>query len=152
MSAVSRLPGLRLFVPVMVALTALLALGGVALAVINAGRPVVPAASAASGESAVVESRIRDLSAIAPVASPPAVPVSSANPDPNPDPNLGPDPGAPAGENPDQAIRAESGPGEFGPARSRLPGADPRAGNRRDPGSPSRGRRALPPSPPPRPG
>lgn len=87
MSAVSRLPGLRLFVPVMVALTALLALGGVALAMINAGRPAAPAAP---GGSAVVESRIRDLSAIAPVASPPAVPVGSANPDPNPD--------APAGD------------------------------------------------------
>ncbi|GAA4190108.1 hypothetical protein GCM10022252_27840 [Streptosporangium oxazolinicum] len=68
----------------MVALTALLALGGVALAMINAGRPATPAAS---GGSTVVESRVRDLSAIAPVASPPAVPMDSANPDPNPTPD-----------------------------------------------------------------
>ncbi|MEU4405326.1 lytic murein transglycosylase [Streptosporangium sp. NPDC023963] len=89
----SRLPGLRLFVPVVVVMTALLALGGVALAVINAGRPSAPAASAASGESAVVESRIRDLAAIAPVTGSPTVP---ANPDPSPEPN----PDAPAGEDP----------------------------------------------------
>ncbi|MGJ6968114.1 lytic murein transglycosylase [Streptosporangium sp. G11] len=99
----SRLPGLRLFVPVMVAMTALLALGGVALAVINAGRPAAPAAS---GESAVVESRIRDLSAIAPVASPPAIPVDPANPNPD----------APAGDDPDPAATGPRDPGSRDPA------------------------------------
>jgi len=65
----------------MVALTALLALGGVALAMINAGGTAIPATSS---KSTVVESRVRDLAAIAPVASPPAVPVSPADPGPTP--------------------------------------------------------------------
>ncbi|MER6828554.1 lytic transglycosylase domain-containing protein [Streptosporangium sp. NPDC000563] len=100
----SRLPGLRLFVPVVVAITALLALGGVALAMINAGRPATPATSAGG---AVVESRVRDLAAIAPVASPPAAPVSPADPAPTaqvvpaePDPTT---PAVPVGD--DQAPR-----------------------------------------------
>ncbi|MEU8382075.1 hypothetical protein AB0C32_23155, partial [Streptosporangium sp. NPDC048865] len=128
----SRLPGLRFLIPVAVVMTALLALGGVALAVINAGRPVAPAASAASGESAVVESRVRDLSAIAPVASPPAVPPGSANPDqdpdlnPNPDqdPNLNPDP------NPDPSPAPDSG----SPEGSASQGPTPGPGTTADPG------------------
>ncbi len=134
MSAVSRLPGLRLFVPVAVVMTALLALGGVALAVINAGRPSAPAASAAFGESAVVESRIRDLSAIAPVAAPPTVPAGSANPNPNPNPDSELDPDAPAGEDPapqnpdprDSGSRDPASPGPTpGPEAGRTPVPEP---------------------------
>ncbi|MFF3441413.1 lytic murein transglycosylase [Streptosporangium sp. NPDC002721] len=125
----SRLPGLRLLVPVAVVMTALLALGGVALAVINAGRPVAPATS---GESAVVESRIRDLSAIAPVADPPAVPVGPADLgsglDPNPDVSAGdnPDPQSPDSQSPD--------PRSPDPQSSdpRIP--DPRSPDPQDPG------------------
>ncbi|WP_326829632.1 lytic transglycosylase domain-containing protein [Streptosporangium sp. NBC_01810] len=118
----SRLPGLRVFVPVVVALTALVALGGVALAVITGGRPAAP------DGNAVVESRIRDLSALAPVVGRTAVPPATADaanpenpgsPDP-PSPDRGsPGPNNPVGgeaapENP--ASRPSSAPGPVGTA------------------------------------
>ncbi|MFI6454264.1 lytic transglycosylase domain-containing protein [Streptosporangium amethystogenes] len=77
----------------MVALAVLVALGGVALAVITGGRPAAP------DGNTVMESRIRDLAAIAPVvgrsATPPAT-ADSAHPE-NANPES-PGPGNPAGE------------------------------------------------------
>ncbi|MFB9680039.1 lytic transglycosylase domain-containing protein [Streptosporangium vulgare] len=152
----SRLSGLRLFVPVAVVITALLALGGVALAMINAGRPAVPVASAASGESAVVESRVRDLAAIAPVASPPAVPVGTANPDPDPDPasNPGPDPSSearpgddPAARNPDPQSSAPRNPGP-GDSASQGPTLGPGTGESPVPEPGATGASGLTPTPP----
>ncbi|WP_436762028.1 lytic murein transglycosylase [Streptosporangium sp. V21-05] len=148
----SRLSGLRLFVPVAVVITALLALGGVALAMINAARPAVPVASAdsaASGESAVVESRIRDLSAIAPVADPPAVPVGTANPNPNPDPD--PQPGDdPAAQNPSaQSLSAQNpDPRGSGLWDSASQGPTPGPGAGETPGPGVTGAPGLTPTPP----
>ncbi|MEV4382144.1 lytic murein transglycosylase [Streptosporangium sp. NPDC049644] len=58
----------------MVALAVLVALGGVALAVITGGRPAAP------DGNAVTEPRIRDLAAIAPVVGRSATPPATADP------------------------------------------------------------------------
>ncbi|MEU0484869.1 lytic murein transglycosylase [Streptosporangium sp. NPDC006013] len=111
----------------MVALAVLAALGGVALAMITGGR------SAALDGNTVMESRIRDLAAIAPVVSQPPTPPTTADPEnpESPDP-AGPDrespgPGNPAGaetapETPASQPSAAPGPqGADGPGLTSTP-------------------------------
>ncbi|WP_169750160.1 lytic transglycosylase domain-containing protein [Streptosporangium amethystogenes] len=80
----------------MVALAVLVALGGVALAVITGGRPAAPDGNTGT------EPRVRDLAAIAPVVGRPATPPATADSE-NPE-NANPEspdpagPGDPAGE------------------------------------------------------